>query len=351
MMKGQVILPLHYVLLNFRELFEPEALCEAFGELLLLSEELCGLSGIFVISGEGSCCLEILGVFHSCLESICVELDDVFRHACGSADHAGRAEPLVIVAEVAEERDILKAFLSERRGGECSENFDFGEHGGDVGNLYDTPVSFAAAEGEKLVCSVALGEVDVIFNAGGSGKCLSTDMVGSLSTVGGSAGDVLLSVSHEVVNGVETVIISADDNDRGLSDVVADRSEVFDGVGAELIDDGAVEVREVDEADGHAVFLGLSELGPADGAGAAVNVVDDDRLADVLLSVLAEDTGSIVGAVAGLIGNDHVYGAVGSPVSGCEGDCECKDNAENECQSKSLFHGFIPFKIYLYFIQ
>lgn len=48
----------------------------------------------------------------------------------------------------------------------------------------------------------------------------------------------------------------------------------------------------------------------------AVNVLDDDGLADVLLGVLRKDARGDVGAVAGFVGNDHGHGAVGGPAGG-----------------------------------
>ena len=153
--------------------------------------------------------------------------------------------------------------------------------------------------------------------------------------------------------------------------MVADRGEVGSGVGAETLDDGAVEVGQVHEADGHAVGIGRCELGPAEGAGAAVNVLDDDGLADVLLSVLGKDTCGDVGAVAGLVGDYHGHGAVGSPAGGfgrgavsgrgslgrvsrgSRGSCRVaaagaqrEHHAQSKNQCKILFHFcFPPFEI------
>ena len=189
-------------------------------------------------------------------------------------------------------------------------------------------------------------------------------MVGSLCAVGGSNSGVLLGVSDEVINGGETVVVSADENQRSLGDVVADSLEVGSGVGAETLDDGRVEVRQVHEADGHAVGISRRELGPAEGAGAAVNVLDNDSLADVLLGVLGEDAGGNVSAVAGLVGNDHGDGAVGSPAGafgrssigssvscgslsrcgsgGLAAGAECKYHAESKDQCKYFFHFYPP---------
>ena len=117
---------------------------------------------------------------------------------------------------------------------------------------------------------------------------------------------------------------------------------------------------QVHEADGHAVGLGCGDLGPADGAGAAVNVLDNDGLANILLSVLSKDTGGNVGAVAGLVGYDHGDRAVGSPAFGCGslssgslgGRClgcgglsglgaagaQSQNHAQSQNQCKILFH-------------
>lgn len=48
----------------------------------------------------------------------------------------------------------------------------------------------------------------------------------------------------------------------------------------------------------------------------AVNVLDDDGLADVLFGVLRKDARGDVGTVAGFVGNDHGHGAVGGPAGG-----------------------------------
>ena len=187
-------------------------------------------------------------------------------------------------------------------------------------------------------------------------------MVGSLCAVSGSNSGVLLGVSDEVINGGETVVVSADENQRSLGDVVADSLEVGSGVGAEALDDGRVEVRQVHEADGHAVGISSGELGPAKGTGTAVNVLDNDGLANVLLSVLSENTGGNVGAVAGLVGDDHGDGAVGSPAGvlsgsgigssvscgllcgsrGLAAGAECKYHAESKDQCKYFFHFHPP---------
>ena len=187
-------------------------------------------------------------------------------------------------------------------------------------------------------------------------------MVGGLSAVGGSDGGVLLGVGDKLIDGGEAILIRADNDERGLGDVVADCLEVGSGVGAEALDDGRVEVRQVHEADGHAVGISSGELGPAKGAGAAVNVLDNDSLADVLLGVLGEDAGGNVGAVAGFVGDDHGDGAVGSPAGafgrssigssvscgllcgsrGLAAGAECKYHAESKDQCKYFFHFYPP---------
>ena len=103
-----------------------------------------------------------------------------------------------------------------------------------------------------------------------------------------------------------------------------------------------LEVRQVDEADGHAVGIGVSQLGPADGAGAALDVLDDDGLADILLGVLGKDTGGIVGAGACLVGHDHSDGAIGFKVS-IGGDAQSEHHAQDECERKDFFHCFSSF--------
>lgn len=109
------------------------------------------------------------------------------------------------------------------------------------------------------------------------------------------------------------------------------------------------------------------DLRPADGAGAAVNVLDDDGLADVLLGVLRKDARGDVGAVAGFVGNDHGNGAVGGPAGGFRrsfggsfglGFCgslglrgslgltagtQREHHTEGKEQGKCFFHFFFPF--------
>ena len=127
--------------------------------------------------------------------------------------------------------------------------------------------------------------------------------------------------------------------------MVADGGEAVNGVGAHLVDDGAGEVGEVDEADGLAVGIGVGKLGPADGAGAAFDVLDHDGLADVLLGVFGEDAGGVVRAGACFVGDDHAYGAIGCEVR-IGSSRQCKDHAQDEREGKDFFHGsFLLFMI------
>ena len=167
-------------------------------------------------------------------------------------------------------------------------------------------------------------------------------MVGGLRAVGGSqqlifGALVLLAVGNQRFQVGETVVVGADDDDGGLGHVVCNRGKGLDRVGAHLIDDGAGEVRQVDEADGLTVRLCVCQLGPADGAGAALDVLDDDGLADVLLGVLSEDTGGVVGAGACLVGHDHAHGAGGRKVRVCGGR-QRKDHAQCHGECQELFH-------------
>ena len=69
-----------------------------------------------------------------------------------------------------------------------------------------------------------------------------------------------LAILDEGVQIGEAVVVSADNDDRGLGDVVADGLEVGRGVSAELLGDRGVEVRQVHDADGHAVGIGRGKL-------------------------------------------------------------------------------------------
>ena len=167
-------------------------------------------------------------------------------------------------------------------------------------------------------------------------------MVGGLRAVGGSqqlifGALVLLAVGNQRFQVGETVVVCADDDDGGLGHVVCNRGKGLDRVGAHLIDDGAGEVRQVDEADGLAVGIRVRQLGPADGAGAAFDVLDDDGLTDILLCVLCQDAGGIVGTGAGLIGNDHGDRAVRGEVGMCH-TAECEHHDQHEGKRDDLFH-------------
>ena len=156
-------------------------------------------------------------------------------------------------------------------------------------------------------------------------------MVGGLRAVGGSqqlifGALVLLAVGNQRFQVGETVVIRADDDDGGLGHVVCNRGKGLDRVGAHLIDDGAGEVRQVDEADGLAV-----------GAGAAFDVLNDDGLADILFCILCQDAGGIVGTGAGLIGNDHGDRAVRGEVGMCH-TAECEHHDQHEGKRDDLFH-------------
>ena len=193
-------------------------------------------------------------------------------------------------------------------------------------------------------------------------------MVGGLRAVGGGNGLILLGIGNERVNVGEAFVVGTDNDERGLGHMVADGGKVGRRVSAELLDDGRVEVRKVHEADGHAVGFGSGELGPADGAGTAVNVLDNDRLANVLLGVLRKDTRGNVGAVACLVGNDHGHGAVGRPAGGffrrsfgrsfrlgfgrrlglrgsrgLAAGAKREHHAKGKEQGKCFFHFFFPF--------
>lgn len=217
---------------------EPEVLAEAFGELLLLLDKSGGGGCIHVVSSKVRSGGEVIGILHGGLEGCLVESNHLIGHTGGSDNAAGRAKPLVIVALLTEGGNV--GVLGKSLSGERSENLNIGA-ANDIGGLCNTPVSLFAEQGCQLVSGVALGQVGV-GEVSGAGESLSADVVGSLSAVGGGNSVVLLGVSDKTVNVLETVLVSADDDERGLGYVVADSGEVSGGVIAELLDDGAVEV-------------------------------------------------------------------------------------------------------------
>ena len=86
----------------------PEALGQALGKFLLLLNQCTGGLGVLIIGRHtgllGS--FEIIGIFHSLLESILIELHNIFTHTGGSNDAAGGAKPAFIVAQLTQSRDI-----------------------------------------------------------------------------------------------------------------------------------------------------------------------------------------------------------------------------------------------------
>ena len=142
-------------------------------------------------------------------------------------------------------------------------------------------------------------------------------MVGGLVAVGGGLqlAGMVLGVGNQVLQRVK-LAVCRHQHQRSLVDVVADGHEVLHGVVAQALHDVGAQGGQVHEAQGIAVGLGLGQGCPADGAGAALLVVDDDGLADVLVGVGAEDAGGVVGAGAGLVGHDHVHGLAGGPAGG-----------------------------------
>ena len=167
-------------------------------------------------------------------------------------------------------------------------------------------------------------------------------MVGGLRTVGGGqqlvlGALVLLAVCNQGFQIRETIIIRTDDDNGGLSHMVCNRCKGFNCVGSHLVDDGAGEVRKVDEADGLAIGIGIRQLGPADGTGAAFNVLDDDGLANILLSILCQDTRGVVGSGTGLVGDNHGDRAIRGKV-GTGDAAEREHHHQAECKCDDLFH-------------
>lgn len=87
--------------------------------------------------------------------------------------------------------------------------------------------------------------------------------------------------------------------------MVADRDDILHRVIAELLHNVGGIGRQVDEAEGVTVGIGLSERGPADRAGAAFEVFDHKGFADILFGIGGKHTRGIIGARAGLVGDDH----------------------------------------------
>ena len=96
--------------------------------------------------------------------------------------------------------------------------------------------------------------------------------------------------------------------------MVADGSEAVHGIRCQTLGDGGVEVGQVDEAQCVAIRGRLREGRPANGAGAAFQVFNDDRLADVLFSIGGQHTGGVIGSGTRFIGYDHGNIFLGGPV-------------------------------------
>ena len=87
--------------------------------------------------------------------------------------------------------------------------------------------------------------------------------------------------------------------------MVADGSEAVHGIRCQTLGDGGVEVGQVDEAQRVAIRGRLREGRPANGAGAAFQVFNDDRLADVLLSIGVQHKVCVICNVTLLIVYNH----------------------------------------------
>ncbi len=150
--------------------------------------------------------------------------------------------------------------------------------------------------------------------------------------------------------------------------MVADRDDILHCVIAELLHNVGSICWQVDEAEGVAVGIGLSECSPADRSGAAFEIFDHKGSADILFGIGGKHTRRIIGARTGLIGDDHgdVFGrrpgARGSLArngrrGGCRGSGSRRGRArrrtaacsQNQHQSKGknstqdLFHNvFLP---------
>ena len=167
---------------------------------------------------------------------------------------------------------------------------------------------------KQLVGGAAVRNVG-IFKAGRSSQNLRTDVVGCPVAIGGSlqlAGVVLCEL-HQILQRVELGVL-LHQNHGGLRHMVADGSEAVHGIRCQTLGDGGVEVGQVDEAQRVAIRGRLREGRPANGAGAAFQVFNDDRLADVLFSIGGQHTGGVIGSGTRFIGYDHGNIFLGGPV-------------------------------------
>ena len=167
---------------------------------------------------------------------------------------------------------------------------------------------------KQLVGGAAVRNVG-IFKAGRSSQNLRTDVVGCPVAIGGSlqlAGVVLCEL-HQILQRVE-LGVRLHQNHGGLRHMVADGREAVHGIRCQTLGDGGVEVGQVDEAQRVAIRGRLREGRPANGAGAAFQVFNDDRLADVLFSIGGQHTGGVIGSGTRFIGYDHGNIFLGGPV-------------------------------------
>ena len=84
----------------------PEIVAQALGKGLLLLDQSGGGLMVEEVGVEAGGRGEVFGILHRLLQRLFVELDDFIADAGGRNDGAGSAEPLVIVAELAQRGDV-----------------------------------------------------------------------------------------------------------------------------------------------------------------------------------------------------------------------------------------------------
>ena len=151
---------------------------------------------------------------------------------------------------------------------------------------------------------------------------------------------VRLHVVDELLERVRGEVLARDDGHRDAGDE-ADRHEILDRIEGEVgIERGGGRHADVVEKEGVAVGRGLRDLGGAESAAGAADVLHHDLLAEHLRHRLGDEAGHGVGGAARRERHDDGDRA-GRVVLG-RGGCR-KDDKARRCREARKSHGILPF--------